>query len=108
MVSIVPPAADTYGTVSASVFVHSIKPILQLVDLLLSLPSAPFSYQMMQKKNMRQQDQTTERLRTSTAIAGKNKTGTRVKRVPVKGGIDVRHDRSIANHQPRLVSCNQS
>jgi len=50
MVSIVPPAADTYGTVSASVFVHSIKPMLQLVDLLLSLPSAPFSYQMMQKK----------------------------------------------------------
>jgi len=51
MVSIVPPAADTYGTVSASVFVHSIKPMLQLVDLLLSLPSAPFSYQMMQKKH---------------------------------------------------------
>ncbi|MFR2092038.1 MAG: hypothetical protein ACLS33_02470 [Bifidobacterium catenulatum] len=71
MVSIVPPAADTYGTVSASVFVHSIKPMLQLVDLLLSLSSAPFSYQMMQKKIMRQQDQTTKRLRTSTAIAGK-------------------------------------
>ena len=51
MVSIVPPAADTYGTVSASVFVHSIKPMLQLVDLLLSLSSAPFSYQMMQKKS---------------------------------------------------------
>jgi len=51
MVSIVPPAADTYGAVSASVFVHSIKPMLQLVDLLLSLFSAPFSYQMMQKKS---------------------------------------------------------
>lgn len=38
----------------------------------------------------------------------KNRTGTRVKRVPAKGGIDVRHDRSIANHQPRLASRNQS
>lgn len=35
MVSIVPPAADTYGTVSASVFIHGIKPMLQLIDLLL-------------------------------------------------------------------------
>lgn len=59
-----------------------------------------------EKEIMRQQDQNTRRLRTSTAIAGKNKTGIRVKRVPVKGGMDVRRDRSIANHQPRPVSRN--
>ena len=59
-----------------------------------------------EKEIMRQQDQNTRRLRTSTAIAGKNKTGTRVRRVPAKGGMDIQHDRSTANHQPRLVSRN--
>lgn len=58
-----------------------------------------------EKENMRQQDQNTGRLRTPRQSPEKQNRHPREASAG-KDGTDVRHDRSIANHQTRLVSRN--